>query len=119
MLGKKAGLLQKNIAVGYNTISGTLKYVTGYTGYSGDSSLQSGNFMALKVSAPDMAVQTTIELVGGTKGPVALDSDMNAVIRITDKDTQKIRVISSLADGTEVIRTFSLAGLTCEAQANG
>lgn len=89
-----------------------MNYVTGYTGFSGLSSEQDGNYLALKVSTvPDTNVTTTVELVGGTKGPVTLDADMNIVIRVTDKDTQSIRVVA--AKGAQsTTKEYGLTGMT-------
>lgn len=119
LLGKTAGELQENIIVRDASIEGTLKYVTGYTGYSGDPTLQSGNFLALKFEEPEGATGTTIELIGGIAGPVALDEDMNAVIRITNPEHQQFKV-STTVDGEERERIFGLANLHLEpAPVNG
>ena len=112
VLGKSVASLQKSVSVGSEAIYGTLKYVTGYTGYSGNPELQSGNFLALKFDAEEGAT-TTIELKGGSSGPVTLDSDMNAVVRIEDNTTQYIEVVSSL-NGVSTTRTYDLTRLYCE-----
>lgn len=52
-----------------------MKHVTGYTGFSSNTSEQEGNYLALKVDADSEDAVVTIELVGGTKGPVTLDDD--------------------------------------------
>lgn len=82
-----------------------MKYVTGYTGFSGDPDLQEGNFIALKASAASGAT-TTVEVVGGHSGPVELDSDMNFVLRIENKN-QKIKVVTT-KDGESVTKIYSL-----------
>ena len=43
--------LQKDIVVSNGAISGTLKYVTGYTGFSGDTSEQSGHYLCIHAEA--------------------------------------------------------------------
>ena len=43
VLGKATSDLQDNVVVGANSITGTLKYVTGYTGFSSKVEEQSGN----------------------------------------------------------------------------
>ena len=84
--------MQTNVVVGDADITGTLKYVTGYTGFSSNPSEQSGNYLALKFDfIPEDAV-TTVEVVGGTKGPVTLDNDKNIVLLIKNKDSQTIKV---------------------------
>lgn len=68
----------------------------------------------MKIDAPDGAV-TTVEVVGGTKGPVTLDDDMNIVLLIKNKDTQSIEVVSTL-DDESATKTYSLTGLTLETE---
>jgi len=113
ILGKLVSSLQNNINVSDTGITGTLKYVTGYTGYSSDPAEQNGNFLALKFSAPTGAT-TTIELLGGTTGVKTLDSDMNAVVRITNKRSQKIKVVSTTSGGDKLTKVLDLSLLTLE-----
>ncbi len=113
LLGKRADALQENVIVGDNSISGELKYVTGYTGFSGKASEQSGNYLALKFEAEDGA-ETTVELLGGKLGhPVTLDSDMNIVLRITDPMQQKIRVVTTKGTSSTT-KTYALNSLVLE-----
>lgn len=105
VLGKLVSELQSNVAVGETSITGTLNYVTDYTGFSSDPALQEGNYLALKFTAPANST-TTVEIVGGTSGPVALDEDMNWVGKIANTN-QKVKVVNSVA-GT---KQFSLTGL--------
>ena len=44
------------------------------------------------------------------KGPVEMDEDMNVVFRITDKDTQKVRFVTT-KNGESLTRTFTLKDL--------
>ena len=48
------------------------------------------------------------------KGLVSLDSDQNAVFKITNKDNQKIKVVQSDSAGHKNIQYFGLSGLTLE-----
>lgn len=66
----------------------------------------------MKVEATAGAT-TTVEVVGGDKGPVTLDSDMNIVLRIKDKSSQSVRVIAKKGTAT-VTNTYGLTGLTLE-----
>lgn len=43
---------------------------------------------------------------------VTLDSDKNAVFKITDKNDQKLKVVQSDAQGHKNIQLFGLSGLT-------
>ena len=114
LLGKTADDLQTGVEVGNGAITGTLKYVTGYTGFSGDVEEQSGNYLALKVTAVEGAT-ITVELINGTVGhPVTLDEDGMIVIRITDKSTQSVQVVATKDSKSEVFN-FSLSGLTLNA----
>ena len=112
LLGKIVTDLQENIAIGSDSISGTLKYVTGYTGFSGDVSEQSGNYLALKCDGIPDADEVTFELVGGTVGhPVVLDSDRLIVVRITNTESQYI-VFTAKKSGITISKTLYLTGLT-------
>lgn len=110
VLGKDAGDLQEDVAIANGAITGTLKYVTGYTGFSGDVSEQSGNYLAIKVEAN--ADSITVELINGTLGhPVTLDSDGMIVIRISDTSTQSITVVATKGNVSET-HNLSISGLT-------
>lgn len=109
--GKSVSDLQSDIVVHDTYIKGNLKYVTGYTGFSEDTDEQSGNFLALKFTATEGAT-TTVQLVGGDSymEPVTLDNDMNAVLRITDKNKQKLQVVTTVG-GESLTKVYSLANL--------
>lgn len=107
--------MQTNVEVGEdNSISGTLKYVTGYTGFSSDAELQEGNYIALKVNAaPELTI--TVALKNGLSGAVTLDADRNVVIRVADISTQnEITVTASAEDYETKVITFDISGLTLE-----
>ena len=117
LLGKVVADLQEDVEVDpyAGKITGTLHYVTGYTGWSGDVSEQSGNYLALHHETIPDADSITVEVLNGTVGhPVTLDSDGLCVYRITNKDTQKIRVIA-WKDGVPAIQqTYDLSELELE-----
>ena len=116
LLGKEADDLQTDVVVADGGITGTLKYVTGYTGFSGDVAEQSGNYLALKVTAVD-GCTITVELINGTVGhPVTLDADGMIVIRITDKTTQSVEVVAT-KDSISEVQRFALTGLTLTPEA--
>lgn len=112
IMGKAVSDLQSDVVVHDNFIQGALHYVTGYTSFSTKEEYQSGNYLALKVAATDGAT-TTVELLGGDGDAVTLDSDMNCVLRITDKKTQKVKVVTTLNDDT-ITKVYSLTALTIE-----
>lgn len=115
LFGKAVNGLQSDMVVADDEVTGTLKYVNGYVDFSSNTSEQSGNYLALKIEAEPAEAETVVELVGGTKGPVALDDDMNIVLLIKNKDTQSIKV--TVDDGeNSTTKTYGLTGLTLETE---
>ena len=110
ILGKAVSALQSDVIVHDKFIKGTLHYVTGYTQYSEVEAEQSGNYLALKFDVSDGAT-TTIQITG--KEPVTLDNSKNAVFRVENKNTQKIKIVTTLGDDT-ITKVYSLSGLTVE-----
>lgn len=103
-----------DVAVNGNKIVGTLKYledgpIAGWWG--------AGNFLALKFSDVDpraTSIKVGLNPSEGS-GLVELlgDPDMNGVFKITDKTTQKFRVV--ITDGHVTKTTdYDLSGLTLE-----
>ena len=83
--------------------------MTGYTGYSGSAELQSGHYLALHATA-EAGATITVELVGGTSGPVTLDTDGISIGRVTSTE-QSVRFVASL-NGMTQTKTFALSDLT-------
>ena len=110
ILGKAVSALQSDVIIHDKFIKGTLHYITGYTQYSEVEAEQSGNYLALKFDVSDGAT-TTIQITG--KDPVTLDSSKNAVFRVENKNSQKIKVVTTLGDDT-ITKVYSLSGLTVE-----
>jgi len=107
-LGKLVSALQTGIAISSaGAVTGTLKWVTDYTGFSGDVTEQSGNYLALKFTSN--ADRVTLSYRDRT---VTLDSDMNAVIRVTDK-TEPLTV-TAYDNVASTTLTLDLSGLTLE-----
>lgn len=114
IFGTAVSDIQTGITVGDGTITGTLKYVS--TGALA-TDWGAGNFIALKFS--DIDNRATSVKVGlepsQSSGLVELmgDPDMNGVFKITNKDTQKFKVV--VTDGLNVaVKTYDLSGLTVE-----
>lgn len=112
ILGKNVADLQEDILIDDRAIEGSLKYVTGYTGYSETTELQSGNFLALKFT-PAAGATTTVELLGGSAGPVTVDPSTNNVVVRVANNNQKIKVVSTV-NGESVTKTYSLRLLELE-----
>ena len=113
LLGKHIDDLQSNIAIGTNAITGTLKYVSDYTGFSGDVSEQSGNYMAIHCAVPGTdGTRITAKL---TKTNIVDPDDGIIVLRVTDKTIPL--VITASKDGyDDVVKNFNLNGLTLQSE---
>lgn len=112
--GKSASDLQSDIVVDNTnrTITGTLKYVTGYTQFSGDEAEQSGNYLAIKLQpSPTCDVYIRSRTTQEWK---KMDSDYMLVLRVSNKNEQKLYV-KAVYDGQENYYTYSLSGLTLNA----
>lgn len=106
--------LQSDASVGISGIGGTLHYVTGYTGFSGETDLQSGNYLVLKCDTGAISGSTiTCELIGGDYGPVTLDPDGIIIFRVKNKQ-QKVKVTASKEGYPTVTKTYDLASLILE-----
>lgn len=116
--GKTVSELQTGVSVGDSEITGTLHYVTGYTGFNASEvSEQSGNFLALDFSSEQWPDTLKVEVVGGTKGPVTLNSeDHFCVFRIANKSTQKVKVTAEASGKTPFNVTYDLSKLVCESE---
>ena len=117
--GKKVSDLQDDVVINTNRrITGTLHYVDGYTDFSSVVGEQSGHYLALDFAdnwLGDTDPTTfTVELKGGTKGPVTLtELDAFCIFRVTNPNTQSIKVVSTDSTGTTTVE-YSLKGLTLE-----
>lgn len=110
LLGKVASDLQKDITINATSIYGTLKYVTGYTGFSGDVTEQSGNYIALLATAADGAV-IRAELIGGLHpGMQTLDSDGILLSRIINT-AERIKFVAYLGGKAQMVE-YDLVNLT-------
>lgn len=119
VLGKFVEELQSGVTVSGDSISGTLHYVTDYTGFSGDPEEQSGNYLVLHCDmTEDPNDVITVELLHGTLGrPVTLDEDHNIVLKIGDTTQQQVRVVG-VHEGESIVKTYSLSNLTLESEAS-
>lgn len=101
------------MSVGGQDIAGTLKYVTDYTGFSGDPAEQQGNYLVLHIDTDVEDATIQVELIGGDHGPVTLDSDRTIILRIKNK-FQKIKITASKEGYPTVSKTYTLGGVTLE-----
>lgn len=104
--------LQKGISITGNKISGTLMQKDNFTGFS--KSDNSGYFLVLKVEYPeDAEVKFTLE-GGSTKDKKFPKNDHQLVVKISSKDTQKLKIDITKGGKTGSI-TYDLTGLTLQA----
>lgn len=108
---------QSDVAVADGEITGTLAFIEGGLASSGPLS-GDGYFLALKFNNFASGLTYANVKVGlnpsqGT-GLVTLDSDKNAVMKITDKNNQKVEVIQADGKGHRNIQYFGLSGLTLD-----
>lgn len=125
VLGKTVSDLQSDVSISGNAITGTLKYIDDYTGFSSNVSEQSGNYLALKfTNIPATATSVKVGLKPTYKSGSAVDDysglveiisdpDKNGVFLVRDSATQKFIVLTT--DGTNSkMDTYDLSGLVCE-----
>ena len=110
VLGKLVSDVQQNVYVNDNSIQGTLKYVSDWTGYSADPTENSGYFVVLKYEASEGAT-VTIQTIGGYHDELVqpLDQDMQSVTRFKD-NKQKLKVVTTL-NGDTITKILSFSGL--------
>ena len=74
---------------------------------------QSGNYLALKFTPMSWDGILTVELVGGSKGPVTLASNDDFCVFKVDSTTQSIKVEYTDGD-SDYTKTYSLTNLVLE-----
>ena len=115
--GKNVSELQEGVEIGEfsggGSISGTLNYVTGYTGFnSAEPDEQEGYYLALKFTPPSWDGILTVELVGGTKGPVTLTQEDNfCVFKIDDVYRRQTIKVEYVDDDLDYERNYLLDSL--------
>lgn len=110
ILGKTVSELQTNVEIEDNMITGKLLYVENYTDYSTNLSEQQGNYLALKVTTDVGNAEISVELLGGKDGPKTPDADGRVVMRVTNTESQSVKISATKGVDT-VVRMYSLKGL--------
>lgn len=115
---KKPSDFQSDVAVSGGEITGTLNFMEGGLSPSGPLA-GDGYFLALKFSnfASGLTyANVKVGLVPSASGMglVTLDSDQDAVFKITNKNNQKLKVVQEDSAGHKNIQYFGLSGLTLE-----
>lgn len=109
---------QSDVAVANGEITGTLKFIEGGLASSGPLA-GDGHFLALKFDNYASGLtyaNVQVGLVPSASGMElqTLDSDKDAVFKITDKANQKVKVVQSDNAGHKNVQFFGLSGLTLE-----
>ena len=112
VFGYTVSQLQTGVTVTGNKITGTLHYIS-----SGSlaQTWGAGNFIALNFTQiPAGATSCKVGMYPSvSSGLVELDADHKAVIKVTDKNEQRLKVVTTV-NGDATTQTFDLSGLTCE-----
>lgn len=109
--------IQTGVSVTGDKITGTLKWLTegAIPDYWGD-----GNFIVLAFDNFSTGLTYANVKVGlhnsAGSGLVTLDSDKMAVMKITDKNNQKVMVVQTNSAGVSHTQYFDLSGLTLETE---
>lgn len=119
MFGYNVSDLQDNdVTVNGSNITGTLKYVDSgeLADYWG-----AGNFLALKFEDLDEDATSVMVGLDPSEGSglveIINDPDKNGAFKITNKNTQRFKVVQTVGDRT-LTQTFDLSGLTLETAVN-
>ena len=105
---------------GGGAITGTLKYMKADNGIT--SVWGKGNFLCLDFSATDWTAYKSVMVgldnsQGSGLADILSDPDKNGLFKITDKNTQRLMIVTTSADGKQKnTQYFDLTGLTCEVQ---
>ena len=109
---------QSDVAVNGGEITGELKFIEGGLSPSGPLA-GDGYFLALKFSNFSSGLtynNVKVGLVPSSSGMdlVTLDSDCDAVFKVTDIKNQKVKAVQTDAAGHKNVQYFGLSGLTLE-----
>lgn len=114
LFGTKVSDMQEDVEITDDAITGTLKYLD-----SGDlvTTWGAGNFMALNFVDNDFSKYSSVKVgmdPSQSSGLVEIidDPDKNGVFKVTNKDTQVFKIVSTDAETGEInTQTFDLSGL--------
>ena len=102
LLGKVASDLQEDMIVDVTgKVTGTSKYVTGYTGFSGDPAEQEGNYVAFHISVGELVIGTNVTVKVNN---VTMDPDGLHVMIFRDSSKSPKAIVEASADGHKTIK---------------
>lgn len=112
--------MQSGVSVADGKITGTLKYL------KADNAITvqwgKGNFLCLDFSAADWSAYSSVMVgldnsAGSGLAELINDPDKNGLFKITNKNTQRLMVVTTSADGKKKhVDYYDLSGLLCEVQ---
>ena len=103
--------LQEDVVISNGVISGTLHYVTGYTGFDATHpELQEGHFLALHAE-DEGATSIAVRPLGSTADPVELDPDGLYILHIVNARGIEYH---SVVDGVAYMNAYTFDGLVFE-----
>ena len=108
--------VQDGLTISGNQVTGTLKYLSGDNPIT--SNWGAGNFMMVDFNATDWSDYTSVKVgLEPSKGSglveVLTDPDKNGVFKISNKNTQKFKIVATNGV-TTVTKTYNLGGLTLQ-----
>lgn len=112
LFGKAASDLQEKMTCNGKKITGTLLRVEDYIGFSGDESMQHGNYIAMHCAVPDDP-SATITFISrkGTRYPV---DPSDGLIVLLMKNPTKLKFEISKSGSPTAIKEFDVSGLKLE-----
>lgn len=114
-LGKVASDLQEGVHVEGTSIYGTLHHITGYTGFSSIEDEQEGYYLATKyIPHPDDGDVHVFKTNGTVGDKILSRPDLTMISRITDKNSQKLRVYVEADGVTGDTVEYDLSNLVLE-----
>ena len=113
--GKLISSIQDKVYINDHSIQGELAYISNWTGYSADTTVNTGNFIGIKI-VPSASAKTYVKTIGGLSDANWIDfgDDDYVVVKVLNNN-QKIcfkTVINEGQANEEVIeKTYSCSGL--------
>ena len=109
LLGKYIGDLQDDVEIDGRTIKGKLNYVDGYIGFSSNTKEQSGHYLVLHASVPNVTGYTIKAFITQES---TLDSDGIIVIRIAEHNIDKGVTFTVTKEGYgPITKHYSFTGI--------
>ena len=103
--------MQSDVVIVGTEIEGTLANITDGSVWDAGTWSQdesTGHYMFLKATGIPDGATATVEIINGVHGPTTLDSDKNIVLRITNTETQQIKLTVTY-NGQTATKTYTLA----------